>query len=76
MNLRMGVVVFVWCSLRVSECMLTVSNAFLMPSATVIVRFAGLCLLKPVVMVLFMLCRIRIRLILYRKYKFEWCNKK
>ena len=36
--------------------MLTVSNAFLMSSATVNVRSAGLFWLKPVVMVLFMLC--------------------
>ena len=32
------------------------SNAFLMYSATVIVRSGGLCWLKPVAMVLFMLC--------------------
>ena len=36
--------------------MLTVSNALLMSSATVIVRSGGLCWLNPVVMVLFMLC--------------------
>ena len=36
---------FVWCSLCVSVCMLTVSNALLMSSATV-----------SVTMVLFMLC--------------------
>ena len=36
--------------------MLTVSNAFLMSSATVIVRSGGLFRLKPVAMVLFMLC--------------------
>ena len=36
--------------------MLTVSNALLMSSATVIVRSAGLFWLKPVAMVLFMLC--------------------
>ena len=35
--------------------MLTVSNALLMSSATVIVRFGGLFWLKPVAMV-FMLC--------------------
>ena len=35
--------------------MLTVSNALLMSSATVIVPFGGLFWLKPVVMVLFML---------------------
>ena len=43
---------FVWCSLCVSVFMLTVSNA----SATVIVRSGCLFLLKPVAMVLFMLC--------------------
>ena len=36
--------------------MLTVSNALLMSSATVIVRSGGLFLLKPVAMVLFMVC--------------------
>ena len=36
--------------------MLTVSNNFLMSSATVIVRFGGVFWLKHVVMVLFMLC--------------------
>ena len=36
--------------------MLTVSNALLMSSATVIVRSGGLCWLKPVAMVLFILC--------------------
>ena len=39
-----------------SVCMLTVSNAFLMSSANVIVRSGGLFWLKPVAMVLFMLC--------------------
>ena len=36
--------------------MLTVSNALLMSSATVMVRAGGLFWLKPVAMVLFMLC--------------------
>ena len=45
---------FVWCSLCVS--MLTVSNALLMSSATVIVRSGGLFWSNPVAMVLFMLC--------------------
>ena len=36
--------------------MLTVSNASLMSSATVIVRSGGLFWLKPVTMVLLMLC--------------------
>ena len=40
---------FVWCSLCVSVCMLTVSSALLMSSATVIVRSGGLFWLKPVV---------------------------
>ena len=47
---------FVLCSLCVRVCMLTVSNALLMSSATVIVRSGGLFWLKPVAMVLFMLC--------------------
>ena len=47
---------FVWCSLCVNVCMLTVSNVLLMASATVIVRSGGLFWLKPVAMVLFMLC--------------------
>ena len=36
--------------------MLTVSNVFLMSNAAVIVRSGGLFWLKPVAMVLFMLC--------------------
>ena len=44
---------FVWC---VSVCMLTVSNALLMSRAIVIVRSGGLFWLKPVAMVLYMLC--------------------
>ena len=32
---------FVWCSLCVSVCMLTVPNALLMSSVTVIVRSGG-----------------------------------
>ena len=50
---------FVWCSLCVSVCILcilTVSNVLLMSSATVIVSSGGLFWLKPVAMVLFMLC--------------------
>ena len=38
--------------------MSTVSHALLMSSATVIVRSGGLCWLKPVAMVLFMLCTV------------------
>ena len=51
-----GVWMFVCCSLCVSVCMLTVSNALLMSTATVIVRYGGLFWLMPVAMVLFMLC--------------------
>ena len=47
---------FVWRSLCVIVCMLTVSNALLMFSATMIVRSGGLFWLKAVAMVLFMLC--------------------
>ena len=36
--------------------MLNVSNVLLMSSATVVVRYGGLFWLKPVAMVLFMLC--------------------
>ena len=52
----MGCLFGVVCVLSV--CMLTVSNALLMSSATVIVRSCGLFWLKPVAMVLFMLCRV------------------
>ena len=37
----MYLIMFAWCSLCVSVCMLTVSNALLMSSATVIVRCDG-----------------------------------
>ena len=47
---------FVWRSLCVSVCMMTVSNDLFMSSATVIVRSGGWFWLKPVAMVLFMLC--------------------
>ena len=40
----------------VSECILTVSNSLLVSSATVIVRSGGLFWLRPVAIVLFMLC--------------------
>ena len=50
-----GVWDVVWCSLCVSVCMFTVSNALLMSSTTVIVGSGGLFWLKPVVMVLCML---------------------
>ena len=46
---------FVWCSLCVSVCMLTVSNDLLLSSATVIVLSSGLFWLKPVAMV-FLCC--------------------
>ena len=55
MNLRMVCGMFVLCSLCVSVCMLTVPNALLMSSATVIVGSAGLFWLKPVEMTLSML---------------------
>ena len=42
---------FVWCSLCVSVCMLTLSNALLRSSATVIVRCCGLFWLNLVAMV-------------------------
>ena len=45
---------FVRCSLCVS--VFTVSNTLLMSSAIVIMRSCGLFWLKPVAMVLFMLC--------------------
>ena len=45
-----------FCILCVSVCILTVSNALPMSSATVIVQSGDLFLLKPVAMVLFMLC--------------------
>ena len=41
-----------------SHSFLTVSNVLLMSSATVIVRSVGLFWLKPVAMVLFMLCSV------------------
>ena len=47
---------FVLCSLCVS--MLTVSNALLMSSVIVIVPSGGLFWLKPVAMVVFMLCSV------------------
>ena len=54
MHLRMVGGKFVWCHLCVTEFMLIVSNALYISNA--IVRSAGLFWLKPVVMVLFMLC--------------------
>ena len=42
-----------------SLCILTVSNPLVMSSATVIVRSGGLFWLKPVAMVLFMLCSVK-----------------
>ena len=58
MNLRMVCRMFVWCSLCVSVCILIVLNVLLISSATVIVRSGDLFWLKPVVMVLFMLCSV------------------
>ena len=51
-----GVVCVVCCLFLMSVCMLTVSNALLMSSATVIVRSGVFFWLKPVAMVLFMFC--------------------
>ena len=48
-------VMFVWCSLWVY---VDVSNALLMSSSTVIMRSGGLFWLKPVAMVLVMLCSV------------------
>ena len=56
MNLRMVYGMFVWCSLCVSVCMFTVSNALLISSAAAIGRSVGLFWLKPIAIVLFMLC--------------------
>ena len=56
MHLIMVCGMFVWCSLCVSMCILTVLNALLMSSANVIVRSSSLFWLNPVAMVLFMLC--------------------
>ena len=50
--------------------MLTMSNALLMSSATVIVRSGGLFWLNPVAMVLFMLCSA----VLYCAVLVEWLN--
>ena len=52
MYLIMVRVMFVWCNLCVSVCMLTVSSALLMSNATVIVRSGGLFWLNHVAMVL------------------------
>ena len=46
----------VWSGLCVSVCMLAVSHVLQNFSATVIVRAGGLIWLKPVAIVLFMLC--------------------
>ena len=43
MNLIMVCGMLVWCSLCMSVCMLTVSNAMLISCATVIVRSDGVC---------------------------------
>ena len=39
-------------------CMLTMSNALLMSSATVVVRSGDLFWLNPIAMVMFILCRV------------------
>ena len=66
---------FDWCSLCVSVYMLIVSNALLMSSATVIVRSGGLFWLKPVAMVLFMLCSaVLVEWLLLRACCVEMCG--
>ena len=55
--------------------MLTVSNALHMSSATVIVRSGGLFWLKPVVMVLFMLCSaVLVEWLLLKPWCVEMCG--
>ena len=55
--------------------MLTVLNALLMSSATVIVRSGGLFWLKPVAMVLFMLCSaVLVAWLLLKPYCVEMCG--
>ena len=56
--------------------MLTVSNAFLMSSTTVIVRSGGLFWVKPVAMVLFMLCSaVLVEWLLLKSCCVEMCGK-
>ena len=56
--------------------MLTVSNALLVSSATVLVRFGGLFWLKPVAMVLFMLCSdVLVELLLLNPCCVEMCGR-
>ena len=60
---------------RCSLCMLTVSNALLMSSATVIVRSGGLYWLKPVAMVVFMLCStVRVEWLLLKPCCVKMCG--
>ena len=47
---------FVCVNLSINVCMFTVSNALLMSSATAMVRVGGMGWLKPVAIVLLMLC--------------------
>ena len=55
--------------------MFTVSNAFLMSSATIIVRSGGLFRLKPVAMVLFILCSsVLVELLLLKPCCVEMCG--
>ena len=55
--------------------MFTVSNALLMSSATVIVRSGGLLWMKPVAMVLFMLCSVvRVEWLLLKPSCVEMCG--
>ena len=55
--------------------MLTMSNALIMASATVIVRYGGLFWLKPVAMVLFMLCSaVLVEWLLLKPYCVDICG--
>ena len=56
MYLSMVCGMFVCMSLSINVCMFTVSNALLMSNATAMVRVGGMGWLKPVAIVLLMLC--------------------
>ena len=74
MNLMMVCGVLVWCSFCASECMLTVSNALVMSNTIVIARSVGLFWLKPVVMLLFMLCSsVFVKWLLLKPHCMEYC---
>ena len=74
MNLIVVCGMFVWCSLCVNMCMLTVSNALLMSSATVIVRSGGLFWLRPVSMVLLVCCVELVEGLLLKPCCLEMCR--